>query len=185
MSHQRQFPNDVSSVTDARRFALEALQPLAAPVDDAVALMVTELAANAVRHAASSFTVKVDRLEREIRVEVSDIGPGSPAVRSPEPTEPSGRGLRIVQALARAWGVVPAPPGEVGKAVWFTITLQPGADESALLTREVARSHDESDLRPIGGSVGMAPRDADDGNRGAAPLELRARSSLLASCSGR
>ena len=132
--------------------------------------MVTELAANAVRHAASHFTVKVDRIDGEIRVEVSDIGPGRPAVRSPEPTEPSGRGLRIVQALARAWGVVPAPPGEVGKTVWFTITLQPGADETALLTREVARSHDAADLRTTGGPVVSASRDADD----ATPFELRA-----------
>jgi anti-sigma regulatory factor (Ser/Thr protein kinase) len=142
MSSARRFSSEAASVTGARRFALEVLGPVGSPVDDAVALMVTELAANAVRHAASHFTVDVDRGSTEIRVEVSDIGPGRPEVRSPAPTEPSGRGLRIVEALADAWGVVPAPGAAVGKTVWFTIALQHDAGTTAHLEEEVARSHD-------------------------------------------
>jgi hypothetical protein len=38
--------------------------------------------------------------------------------------EPSGRGLRIVQALSQAWGVV---PGEDGTRVWFTLARGDGA----------------------------------------------------------
>jgi serine/threonine-protein kinase RsbW len=42
-------------------------------------------------------------------------------LRFPAPTEPSGRGLRIVEALARAWGTVDSPGG---KTVWFTLPSQ-------------------------------------------------------------
>ena len=43
---------------------------------------------------------------------------GRPTLRSPTVLEPSGRGLRIVEALSKAWGVV---PGEGGTRVWFTL----------------------------------------------------------------
>jgi len=49
---------------------------------------------------------------------VRDRGEGSPRVLSPGVREPSGRGLRIVQAMSRRWGVIPEP---TGKIVWFTI----------------------------------------------------------------
>ena len=74
-----------------------------------IAVMVSELAANAVRHTGSHFTVTVDRLPDRIRVEVGDSGPGDPVVRAPDPAELSGRGLQIVRALAADWGVIPPP----------------------------------------------------------------------------
>ncbi len=57
-------------------------------------------------------------------MEVSDAGRGRPTLRSPTVLEPSGRGLRIVQALSQAWGVV---PGEDGTRVWFTLARGDGA----------------------------------------------------------
>jgi anti-sigma regulatory factor (Ser/Thr protein kinase) len=82
--------------------------------------MVSELATNAVSHAASGFTVVVDRHDDAISVEVVDTGPGRPAVRSPRPTDRSGRGLRIVDAFADTWGI---DDREGRKAVWFTVRL--------------------------------------------------------------
>lgn len=80
--------------------------------------MVSELATNSVKHAHSDFKISIDDSAGEIRVEVRDTGRGQPVLRFPAPTEPSGRGLRIVQALSRAWGTVDSPDG---KTVWFTL----------------------------------------------------------------
>ncbi len=41
-------------------------------------------------------------------------------MRSPEPTDPSGRGLKIIDMLSARWGVEPEPAE--GKTVWFTIS---------------------------------------------------------------
>jgi two-component sensor histidine kinase len=87
-------------------------------VGDAIAVMVSELATNSVKHASSAFSISVDRSAEEIRVEVSDSGAGWPMMQAPGPDQPSGRGLRIVDALADEWGVRHAGGG---KTVWFRI----------------------------------------------------------------
>ena len=38
------------------------------------------------------------------------------------PTSPNGRGIALVNVCADEWGVEPL---DVGKAVWFTLTLLP------------------------------------------------------------
>ena len=103
----------------ARRFALEALDDAPSEVRQSVELMVSELATNGVRHAQTSFDVVIDRNGDAVRVEVTDHGGGSPAMRFPGPDEPTGRGLQIVDMLAERWGVdqVEAP----GKTVWFML----------------------------------------------------------------
>lgn len=53
-----------------------------------------------------------------VRVEVSDGLPEGPRLRDPGPQAESGRGLRLLEALAEGWGVV--PHGD-GKGVWFTV----------------------------------------------------------------
>jgi len=122
MSPQRRFPNDADSVSAARRFVLASLDGVPTRDADAIAVMVSELAANAVRHTGSHFTVAVDLSSERIRVEVGDGGSGDPVVRAPYPEEPSGRGLQIVQALSAEWGVIPERDGP-GKTVWFTIPV--------------------------------------------------------------
>jgi anti-sigma regulatory factor (Ser/Thr protein kinase) len=82
--------------------------------------MVSELATNSIRHAGTGFQVRVERSADEVRVEVIDRGSGVPAVRSPTPSDTSGRGLRIVENFADNWGVRSSPPG---KSVWFTLAL--------------------------------------------------------------
>jgi anti-sigma regulatory factor (Ser/Thr protein kinase) len=113
------FPNTRDAVTKARRYAVGALGGASRETKETVGLIVSELATNCVRHAASEFTISVDREGSAVRVEVSDRGPGEPRVRTPGPTEPTGRGLRILDALADAWGVTASP--RAGKTVWFTV----------------------------------------------------------------
>jgi anti-sigma regulatory factor (Ser/Thr protein kinase) len=119
-SDARSFPNSPASVTGARQFVLGTIRGVARDVAESVAVMVSELATNSLRHAGTGFQVRVDRSSDEVRVEVIDRGGGMPAVSSPAPTDASGRGLRIVQSFADTWGVRSSPPG---KAVWFTLAL--------------------------------------------------------------
>jgi anti-sigma regulatory factor (Ser/Thr protein kinase) len=118
MRSSRAFPADARSVGASRRYVKEVLSLQAQAHIDAAELMVSELATNSVKHAHSGFTVSIDDSGGEIRVEVRDTGRGQPVLRSPTPIEPSGRGLRIVEALSRAWGTVDSARG---KTVWFTL----------------------------------------------------------------
>jgi hypothetical protein len=93
---------------------------------DAAELMACELATNCVRHARTDFELVIHS-DDQIRIEVRDTGAGRPRPRSPTPREPSGRGLRIVEAMSSAWGVVPASSG---KTVWFTLPQQPRASDA-------------------------------------------------------
>jgi anti-sigma regulatory factor (Ser/Thr protein kinase) len=118
MRSSRAFTADARSVGAARRYARDSLRHHPPAHVDAVELMVSELATNSIKHAHSGFEVTINDLRGEIRVEVRDAGRGQPVLRSPTPVEPSGRGLRIVEALSRAWGTVDSPNG---KTVWFTL----------------------------------------------------------------
>ena len=101
----------------ARHFAVAALRRLGAgDLSDDAALVVTELAANAVRHACSGFTVALTCQPDALRISVRDTrplpaGPAEAALR-PEPLH----GLGAVDVLARRWGVEPL--GHAGKTVW-------------------------------------------------------------------
>ena len=119
MKRARDFPFDVMSVGAARRFATEALADAPAEVSDAVQLMVSELATNSIRHAKTGFHLAIARGPESIRVEVTDLGGGVPAVQSPGPTDPTGRGLAIVEMFSDDWGVEYAAATD--KTVWFTL----------------------------------------------------------------
>jgi anti-sigma regulatory factor (Ser/Thr protein kinase) len=177
MSEQRRFSNDAASVRDARRFVLDAVGGVPPAAADAIAVMVSELAANAVRHTVSHFTVTVDRLPDRIRVEVGDSGPGDPVVRAPDPAELSGRGLQIVRALAGDWGVIPAA-GMQGKTVWFTIAVDPAVDESQSTAARLTQPVDRRDLHAGGGRTSPSTRGAqgDPANRA---RHLRSRGNAI------
>ena len=126
MRSSRTFAGSPPSVKAARDFTTDALVGAPKEVLDSVVLMVSELASNCVRFAATDFTVVVERLGEEIRVEVADGGGGAPTMRSPEPQDLSGRGLMIVEAMSEEWGVASATPAP-GKTVWFTVRPVPTA----------------------------------------------------------
>ncbi len=120
MISERVFPNVPSSAAQARRYTLDVLGNVSPGVAENAAIMVSELVTNSLRHSAGEFTVTIDRSDDQIRIAVGDGGPGNPSPRDPAPSEPTGRGLRIVGALADSWGVSPNADGP-GKVVWFTI----------------------------------------------------------------
>lgn len=91
---------------------------------DTVVLIVGELLANAIRHAATGPEgLRVSwEFEREaVRIEVADEDPETPAPRVPQLTETSGRGLTIVDALSYEWGYERLANG---KRVWARIPVR-------------------------------------------------------------
>ena len=114
---QREFPPDSTSVRAARKFAVAA--PESEGIDaGALELAVSELASNAVLHARTPFVVLVERIHDGVRVSVSDSDPTLPHVRQVDATTITGRGMAIVEALARSLEVL-AMPG--GKTVRFEL----------------------------------------------------------------
>lgn len=133
MKRSRAFDADPLAVPAARRFVVAVLSPSTEEVRQAAELMVSELATNAVRHVHSDFDVSVERRGRRIRIAVTDHGGGTPTMRCPAPTEPSGRGLRIVDMFADQWGVDQHAGG--GKTVWFTLDAARLSARDQLLRR--------------------------------------------------
>jgi anti-sigma regulatory factor (Ser/Thr protein kinase) len=115
----RTFPPVASSAAAARNLAVQELADIPADVVEDIRLMVSELASNAIEHAVSSFRLTISRSRQEIRVEVTDGGGGTPAMRSPGPDALKGHGLQIVNALATRWGV--ERESDSAKTVWFTV----------------------------------------------------------------
>ena len=120
----RTFAFSRDAPASARHFAVAALRRwgIAGLADD-VALVVTELAANAVRHARSGFTVILSaRPSRPgvIRISVRDASPlrSSGVAGSPLPVAPL-HGLGAVNAMASHWGVESL--GSSGKTVWVEL----------------------------------------------------------------
>jgi DNA-binding NarL/FixJ family response regulator len=115
-------PRDTASAGSARRFVDEVLASWdCGPLLDDLQLLVSELVTNAVVHAGSEAQVAVRLLPDALRVEVVDRGGPSLGATVPGPERvdaESGRGLFLVDRLARAWGVEPI---DGGKSVWFEV----------------------------------------------------------------
>jgi hypothetical protein len=100
----------------ARHFAVDAVRRLgAADLADDTALVVTELAANAIVHAQTGFTVGLTAGPQVLRIEVRDASPLPPAAAADLPALPL-HGLGAVDALASRWGIERL--GHSGKSVW-------------------------------------------------------------------
>jgi DcmR-like sensory protein/histidine kinase-like protein len=112
----RSFPGVRNSPRAARRFVTQTLVRWgAAEFADDAALVVTELATNAVLHARSGFTVAMSWGGGALRICVSDTVP-LPAGQETAPLPArTGHGLGVVGVLATRWR---AEPADGGKAVW-------------------------------------------------------------------
>jgi two-component sensor histidine kinase len=119
VTHTRTFPHEPESVPAARRFATGVLPDVSPDTLEAIELMVSELATNCIRHTDSGFELTISRANGDIRVQATDGAGGRPQMRSPKPTDPSGRGLKIIDMLSAEWGV--EQRAAQGKTVWFTV----------------------------------------------------------------
>ena len=119
----RSFPGHPGQVAEARRFVRSAIAP-SGPAADAV-LLASELAANAIQHTGTGrggrFDVLVTCLPGGVWVAVMDAGSATaPRITEGSDTGASGRGLAIVEALARRWG---HSGDQNGRTVWFELDV--------------------------------------------------------------
>ena len=83
-------------------------------------LLTAELSANAIHHARTPFTVGITHDdEGMLTVEVHDHDSTLPVMAPYDPAALGGRGLLLVDALSREWGVTSVP--DDGKTVWFRL----------------------------------------------------------------
>jgi hypothetical protein len=100
----------------ARHFTVATLAAWgAADFAEDAALVVTELAANAIVHAHSAFTVILSALDDLLRISVRDATPLRGNTLRAVPLH----GLGAVDAMASQWGVEPL--GAAGKTVWVDL----------------------------------------------------------------
>lgn len=92
-------------------------------VDDLL-LVVSELVTNAVRHGAPPVRLEVLADADVVRIAVGDGDPGLPLPREVDDDAEGGRGMVLVELLAREHGVREQPPG---KTVWASVT-RPGGE---------------------------------------------------------
>ncbi len=90
--------------------------------DPRVALVVTELVTNSVKHAGASPELTLAWDGNTLRIDVFDTGRGRPVLQRPDATSTTGRGLALVAAVADRWGV---DEHDAGKAVWAELDLDP------------------------------------------------------------
>ncbi|MFJ5845665.1 SpoIIE family protein phosphatase [Streptomyces sp. NPDC092903] len=100
----------------ARRLARRALSRWGLEdLSDSVELLVSEVVTNAVRYAERPVTLRLLRTDI-LRCEVGDDSPQLPRQRRARDMDEGGRGLFLVNRLARRWG---ATRLSTGKVVWF------------------------------------------------------------------
>jgi anti-sigma regulatory factor (Ser/Thr protein kinase) len=112
VSRSARFSGHITTPQRARDFCLDCLReliPLDPPLPDAIddyLLVTSELTANAVRAGATLIEVTVEIHRDHVRIAAADDAPGGPRPAvAVGPDEPHGRGLAIIAALARDWGV--------------------------------------------------------------------------------
>lgn len=115
----------LSEVSRARRLVVDAAGAAGVDVDDA-ALLVTEVATNALRHGGPGVDMWLRQVEGGgLRVEIVDgRAEALPQVQAPADDAEGGRGLLLVSALARDWGTDRL---SAGKCVWFELGPAPAA----------------------------------------------------------
>jgi anti-sigma regulatory factor (Ser/Thr protein kinase) len=110
---------DLGALSGARSLVRSTLGGFPPDLVETAVLLADELISNAVRHGGGRFTLTVGRRRGDgVRLAVGDRSPARPTVRHPGPGAETGRGMRLVAALASRWGVETRPPGKV---VWVEL----------------------------------------------------------------
>jgi len=122
MQVAEEFPRRSDQIPRARALVRSTLEAwgIDKAADDVV-LTASELFTNAILHGKGEVELRLKLLPASVRVEVFDEGTdGVPTVKAPTSAGVfSGRGLAIVEKLARAWGSAQVPHG--GTCVWAEV----------------------------------------------------------------
>ena len=106
----------LDDVPRSRGFVRRAMGSHLDAVTDDAALVVTELVTNALLHGGPPVRLRLQELPKGVRVEVADRGAELPVAPRRSSVAMTGRGLGLVSALSRSWGVDHDEQG--GKVVW-------------------------------------------------------------------
>lgn len=88
-------------------------------------IAVTELVNNVVAHAGTPMTLRLAPADGTLHLAVRDHCPRRPRYAGPAPlTSTGGRGLVLIDTVARRWGSTPLPDGKV---IWCVLHAE---DES-------------------------------------------------------
>ncbi|WP_207555924.1 MEDS domain-containing protein [Intrasporangium flavum] len=109
------------SVPAARHFVLDVLRSWGHDgLTTDAALIVSELATNALSHAVTPFRALVERRDGGVRIGVEDATDAPLERRERSADAVDGRGVEIVEALSGTWGAQSLPGGKV---VWADLDL--------------------------------------------------------------
>ena len=142
-------PCSPASVGAARRFieARAAAWSFPEPAGSHLVLVGSELVTNAVLHARTPLTLTLELRDGRARVSVKDRSQAPPTLRRYQPDALTGRGLGVVAALSRRWGITAAPDGKV---VWAEVAAGaaagPGEPAAAQLPPRPRRAAGPPDL---------------------------------------
>lgn len=119
-----EFPADRQSPGRARRLVVRTLGERGhngAPVEN-MALVVSELATNAVLHAGSSFSIRLRLASGMLHIAVEDSRPLSVMEVEDGLIVHPGHGLGVIDAICTRWGAENMPGG--GKVVWAELPYE-------------------------------------------------------------
>jgi anti-sigma regulatory factor (Ser/Thr protein kinase) len=117
-SQKIELPGDVASCSTARCFVQQTLAEAAEDLRASASLLISEVVTNAVLHANGPVTVEVQQKGNAYRISVSDGSSTPPIEKGYRTDDATGRGLRLLECLAAAWGWKRTG---TGKVVWFDL----------------------------------------------------------------
>ncbi|MGH8981084.1 MAG: ATP-binding protein [Acidimicrobiales bacterium] len=130
---------DPGAARTAREWVAATLDGWPVQSVETARLLVSELVTNAVLHARTGIALRHRIDGSRVRFEVADGRREGPMPKRYSADSPTGRGLRLIDALSTEWGVTRSADGKV---VWFVVTTDSG-------TRDVLGTHFGSVEVPI------------------------------------
>ena len=126
-SHQAAFEASPLSASRARDFVSgHLLRHGLSYLVEPVRLVTSELATNALVHAHTAFGVTLEGWDHTVLLTVRDDSLSRPTRRAAQATDPTGRGLEIVDIVSLDWGIIEDSVGS--KAVWASFAIRGRGD---------------------------------------------------------
>jgi hypothetical protein len=147
---------DASRIGAARDFTISTLRRWGvADRGDDVAVVVSELLTNALRHALpaagharTGWPIRLGLLQpgRGVMCAVADPSRAAPVLQQPEHLGETGRGLHVIAALSDQWGCT--VPTEMGKVMWAMFSARLASPVPGPRSRSGPWQHQVAGARP-------------------------------------